>query len=194
MSVVTPRVLLIVLASAFAGVAAWVGSARAEPAGAASSDEEARARARAAFEKGAALAADSRWGDALEQFEQSAALVPHATTTYNIGYCERALGRSTRAKKSFSRALTQDTAHGGTELSTDLRAATTKYIQEMNARIATPTLTIVPEDATVTIDGAPLELADDGKRLLAGTRPPGTGERIPTSFASTAKTGRRCVR
>jgi Tfp pilus assembly protein PilF len=69
------------------------------------------AGARTAFERGATLAQEGRWSDALTQFELSASLRPHATTTYNIGFCERALGHPTRAKKYFKEALVRDEAH-----------------------------------------------------------------------------------
>lgn len=137
------------------------------------------AEARSAFEKGAALAAEARWSDALAQFERSASLRPHATTTYNIGYCERALGRATRARKHFAAALAQDAAKGGTELSPQLRSATEAYLDEMRARIATATITIAPADAKVSVDGRPLEIVAGG-RLVAGTRDPAPGEAVPT--------------
>jgi hypothetical protein len=134
------------------------------------------AKARSAFERGAALAAEARWSDALGEFERSASLRPHATTSYNIGYCERALGRPTRAKKAFASALALDQASGGSELSASLREATTRYLDEMRALVATPTLTIDPVGAVVTVDGRPLEAADG--HYLAGTRPAGPGEPV----------------
>lgn len=135
--------------------------------------------ARAAFERGAALATEQRWLDALAEFETSARLRPHATTTYNIGYCLRALGRPTRAKKHFVAALARDDATAGKELTPQLRAAAQTYLAEAKAKIATPWVAIAPADATVTIDGAPLEGAGVG-HYLAGTRPPGPGETVAT--------------
>ncbi len=43
------------------------------------------ANAREAFRRGAALAAEGRWLDALEASEESASLQPHAKTTYSVG-------------------------------------------------------------------------------------------------------------
>jgi len=137
------------------------------------------AAARTAFERGADFAAEERWGDALSAFEQSSSLRPHATTTYNVGYCERALGRAVRARKHFVLALSQDVASGGTELTPELRTASNKYLDEMRAQIATPKL-IVPKDVIITVDGRPLELADGG-RVLAGTRETGPGEKAPAT-------------
>ena len=67
------------------------------------------ATARQAFRRGAALAAEGRWRDALAAFEESASLRSHAKTTYNLGYCERAIGRPTRALRFFAR---RPRAHG----------------------------------------------------------------------------------
>ncbi|MBI2391779.1 MAG: hypothetical protein HYV09_19470 [Deltaproteobacteria bacterium] len=138
------------------------------------------ATARAAFEKGASLAGEGRWSDALAQFELSASLRPHATTSYNLGYCERALGHATRASKHFSAALARDQATLGGELTPELRSATKKYLAEMRAQIAMPEVTIAPADASVTVDGRPLEIGEGG-HLLAGTRPSGPGENVPNA-------------
>jgi hypothetical protein len=139
--------------------------------------------ARSAFEKGAKLAAEERWLDALGEFETSAKLRPHATTTYDIGYCLRALGRATEARKYFRQALAQDVTAKGAELTPELRASATRYIEDAKAKIATPTISIDPADATITVDGRPLEANGEGS-YLAGTRPPGPGETVtkPSGF------------
>jgi hypothetical protein len=139
------------------------------------------AGARTAFERGAQLASEGRWSDALAQFELSAGMRPHATTSYNLGFCERALGHPTRAKKHFARALARDAATSGTELTADLRAATRRYLDEATSQVATPEITVEPAEVTITVDGRPLEPADtspDGERMLAGVRPAGPGERV----------------
>jgi len=138
--------------------------------------------ARTAFERGAKAAAEERWGDALAAFEESSALRPHATTTYNIGYCERARGHAVRARQHFALALVQDKTSGGTELTEELRQSANKYLEETRAQIATPKL-VVPAGVTITVDGRPLEPATEGL-MLAGTRNPGPGEKVPsTSFS-----------
>jgi hypothetical protein len=140
------------------------------------------AAARAAFEQGADLAAEGRWNDALAQFERSAALRPHATTLYNLGFCERALGHATRAKRYFTLALARDVETAGAELTPELRNATSRYLAEVTGKVATPHIEVVPADASVTVDGRPLEATQEGgDRMLAGTRPPGPGERVPRS-------------
>jgi hypothetical protein len=162
------------------GFSAGIASrAHADPA----STEASVDAARAAFEKGAKLAAEERWLDALGEFETSAKLRPHATTTYDIGYCLRALGRATEARKYFRKALAQDIGAGGNELTAELRASATRYIEDAKEKIATPLIAIDPPDATVTVDGRPLEAAEEG-HYLAGTRPPGPGETVtkPAGF------------
>jgi serine/threonine-protein kinase len=139
-------------------------------------DVEAKsALARSAFVSGAKLSSQSRWEEALAEFERSAALRAHAGTTYNIAYCLRALGRYTRARKTFLRALEQNRAAGGNELGESLVADSMTYLKEIEARVSRVRLSILPQNATVTVDGRPLELID------AGTQP-------PTLSAGTAET------
>lgn len=139
------------------------------------------AGARAAFEKGAQAANEGRWSDALTQFELAATKRPHATTSYNIGFCERALGHPTRAKKFFTQALARDASTSGSELTVELRVATKKYLEEASVQVATPEITLVPAEVTITVDGRPLEVAETtpgGEHMLAGVRPAGPGEKV----------------
>src|SRR5947207_8021484 len=57
--------------------------------------------ARDAFRQGSALARQGQWPEALTAFRRSAALKGHPITTYDIAYCERALGRYARASLHF---------------------------------------------------------------------------------------------
>jgi hypothetical protein len=140
------------------------------------------AQARDAFARGAKLASEERWGDALAAFTESAELRPHATTVYNVGYCERALGHAVRARKNFGLALALDEKAGGAELTPELRAASKKYLEETRSQIAMPKLA-VPKDVSITVDGRPLEALEDG-RFLAGTRPQAPGEKVPSGSFS----------
>jgi hypothetical protein len=129
------------------------------------------ARARALFEAGAAAAKESRWSDALKKFEASAALRRHATTTYNLGFCERALGHATRARKYFRAAIAEDKAASAPELSGELREVIPVYLEEIEEQIASPTLELAPAGSKIGIDGRPLE--GEGERMIAGTLPEG---------------------
>jgi hypothetical protein len=139
--------------------------------------------ARRLFEEGASLADLSRWSEALEKFEASAALRPHATTTYDIGFCERALGHATRAKRSFEQALAQDAAAGGAELTPALRDSIPRLAIEVRARQAIVTVTVPGTTVVITVDALPLEIVSDGPppRALAGTRKPGPAEAVPAT-------------
>ena len=56
------------------------------------------ADARRYFQQGIAHVRKSEWAEAHDAFEKSTALRPHAVTTYNLGACQRAMGRYTRAR------------------------------------------------------------------------------------------------
>jgi hypothetical protein len=153
-------------------------------------DDDRIARARDLFVRGAALVRDSRWADALPLLEQSSRLRAHATTTYNLGYCERVLEHLTRAQMHFRRALSENKERGGTELGPELVVAAKDYLVEIDARVARPLVTIAAEgsDIALAVDGRPLELQRpsderDGAggrprtpRLVANTREPGAPE------------------
>ncbi|MEQ9324325.1 MAG: PEGA domain-containing protein [Polyangiaceae bacterium] len=139
-------------------------------------------RARRAFVDGARHAEQMRWGDALERFEASSKLKRHAGTTYNIGICHRALGRYALAQATFRRALAEHEASGETELAPSLLQNTHAYLEEIDRVLASFDVTLSPPDATVTVDGRPLEVADpdaEPPTLVAGTEPPGAGRAPP---------------
>src|SRR5258708_31920756 len=115
------------------------------------------AQARAAFHEGTQLAAQQRWVEALNAFERSDSLRPHAITTYNIGYCERLLGHSTRARKMLAKALADHHARGDVELPAELISAAQAYLSEADRQVARVVVTITP--GAGAIDGPPLELA-----------------------------------
>lgn len=140
--------------------------------------------ARTEFIKGAELTKTAQWAEALAAFERSAKLRPHAVTTYNIGACQRAMGQYTLARKTLSAALAQNAAAAGTDLAGSLEAETRGWIAEIDGSIlATLELTVRPTDASIAIDGRPLEAqpaeAKAAPLLLAGTLPPGPGAKVP---------------
>jgi hypothetical protein len=145
-------------------------------------DDSATSQARALFTQGTDSANRGDWSQALPAFERSEALRPHAVTTYNIGFCERALGRTMRARKMLGKALAESAAHGGVELPADLAASARTYLAELEKRIARAVVTVTPGDASILVDGAPLERGtSEGPRpvLWAGTRDTGAGEPAP---------------
>src|SRR5258706_56272 len=57
--------------------------------------------AKSLLKEGRLLAEDQRCTDALKKFQQSAELRPSASASYNIAFCEDALGHYTRARKMY---------------------------------------------------------------------------------------------
>src|SRR5439155_897636 len=171
-------IALVACAASFAGSWAHEAGAQSPPQEEATSDPNV-AEARTAFKEGTALARQAQWGEALLAFEHSARLRPHTFTTYNLGYCERALGRYTRARKFLAKALAENEARGGTALSADVATDAKKYLAEIDERIARVAVSLAPADAAVSVDGRPLEMVAADRTtpvLAAGTRDLGPGE------------------
>jgi hypothetical protein len=142
------------------------------------------AKAREEFLNGAELVKQARWGEALGAFERSGRLRPHAITTYNVGACERAMGLYTRAQKTFRDALAQNDATQKTDLPASLIVDIEGYLSQIRSLLSNAVVTLVPANASVTVDGRPLELAEPLATppvLMAGVRAPGPGEAPPGS-------------
>jgi hypothetical protein len=139
-------------------------------------------RAREQFANGAALVRTAQWAEALAAFEQSSRLRPHPITTYNIGACQRSLGRYTVAQAMLERALAEET--GGAKLPESLRAEAKTYLGEIERLLVHVKLSVRPSDAAVAVDGRPLQTvdrADGSKALVAGLRAAGRGETLPAT-------------
>jgi hypothetical protein len=132
------------------------------------------ADARQKFVEGAALVKNAQWADAEVAFEESARLHPHAVTTFNIGACERAMGRYTRARALFRHALAQHD-EGATKLPPSLLDDARALVSEIDGILARAAVTIEPADAAIAVDGRPLAEAEPGT-LVAGMLPPGPGQ------------------
>ncbi|MGH7272619.1 MAG: hypothetical protein ACREJ3_19490 [Polyangiaceae bacterium] len=147
-------------------------------------DDTTTGEARALFTAATGFANRGDWSQALSAFERSEELRPHALTTYNIGFCERALGRIMRARKMLHKALAENAAHGGAELPDDFAASARTYLAELENRVARAVVRVSPADAAILVDGAPLERgATGGPRpvLWEDTRDPGAGEAAPAA-------------
>ena len=139
-------------------------------------------RARDLYKQGLAAVQDAQWAEALRAFEESLAIRPHSLTLYNIGACERALGRYAKAQATLERALELSRSEGN-QLPPSVVTEATGYIDEIRRLLAHVSLTIEPKDATLTVDGRPLEQRGDSVKLtlVAGRRDPGLGEPLPAS-------------
>jgi hypothetical protein len=166
------------------GLLAWLAAVAPAAAAGPASPPDAAAEppevqeARDAYRLGISLTKHGQWSDALAAFERSARLNPAAVTAFDIGYCERALGRFTRARRSFQRAL------GAPELPADKASETRGYLAEIESRLSRAVVTLSPAAAAVAVDGRPLE-ADGGDprraERIAGTREPGPPEVVGAS-------------
>jgi hypothetical protein len=167
--------------------------AQSAPAAPATSDEPAKANvsderivaARDAFSLGATLARQGQWVDALGAFERSYRLHTHSTTLFNIGFCERALGRFTRARKSFRGALAAGTSTAAPGLNEELAREAQGYLDEIERRIVRATIVIRQPRLRITINGRPLEAENSqppGRTFfVAGTRDAGPAEAPPVA-------------
>jgi hypothetical protein len=139
--------------------------------------------ARQLFVKGTALVQSAQWAEALGAFEESARLRPHPITTYNMGACERALGRYTVARVRLQRALEGEPGLAG-KLPDSLRAEATAYLAEIERLLVHVDVKIAPQDATLAVDGRPLQATVDPEGVqvfVAGLRPAGRGEALPAT-------------
>lgn len=143
-------------------------------------DDDSVTQARDQFLRGAALVKNAQWAEALTEFEHSAATRPHAVTTYNIGACQRALGRYTLARETFLHARAQNDAAQGAELPQGVVTEMKGYLDEIERLLVDVTLTLEPGGASIAVDGRPLGPSTaSASVLVAGIRTPGPPEPAP---------------
>ncbi len=147
--------------------------------------EEPRELAKAAFERGTRLVADAKWADALAAFEEAQSHVPHAITIFNIGACERALGRYTAARQTLRRAL-QEHESKRTTLPATLVDDANAFLLEIDKLIARVEVTAKPKGAALLVDGRPPlvvgQPTKDGRRtLVAGVLRPDKGLKLEST-------------
>jgi tetratricopeptide (TPR) repeat protein len=115
--------------------------------------------ARDAFRLGSALAKQGQWSEALAAFQRSAELRPHPVTTYDIGYCQRALGRPASAYESFRAALewaAADAPHDASALPPDIAAQARAFLSEAEGRIVRVSVSLPAAGLALRVDGAPV--------------------------------------
>lgn len=162
------------LCFAFALVASLLGGIAT-----ARADDDSVTQAREEFLKGAALVKNAQWAEALAEFERSAALRPHAVTTYNIGACQRAMGRYTLARETFLRARAQNDAAQGADLPQGVVVEMKGYLDEIDHLLVDVELTLDPPGGAIAIDGRPLASSTSSAGApiqVAGIRAPGPAE------------------
>ncbi len=143
-------------------------------------DEAATTEAREDFLRGAALVKNAQWAEALAEFERSSAKRAHAVTTYNIGACERAMGRYTLARETFLRARQQNEASQGAELPQGVVTEMNGYLDEIQRLLVDVSITLDPPEASIAIDGRPIAPSSaSASTFIAGVRNPGPPEKVP---------------
>jgi hypothetical protein len=136
--------------------------------------------ARRAFREGAALVEQTEWASAVAAFEKSLVARPHALTLYNIGVCQRFLGRYTLARETLRAALKR--ADGTNELATLFVDQAKTYLTEIDAKLARLVVTVTPADTRIAVDGRPLTpLADHDGVFVAGIAEAGEPQSVGTA-------------
>jgi hypothetical protein len=128
-----------------------------------------RSEARAHYEEGLRLAERSSWSEAHAAFARAQELFPAPSNLFNIGQCQRALGRYTGALVTFRAFLA---AAQGPEQA-ELRKAAEGYITELDGRIARLRVLVEPEGAEIAVDGRPVQgelLLDPGRHTVRAQR------------------------
>lgn len=176
------------MAMALGASTAGIGTARAEEStstGPGTADDTARqevVEARETFRAGVDFARRGKWEEALSSFGRSNRLRPHVVTLYNIGFCLRALGRYTQARRTLTDALAESATTDAATLPDALSTAASVQLEEIRAKLATADVTMRVANAKLLVDGIPLEPArSDGEktRFVAGTLEPGPPEDVP---------------
>ncbi len=139
---------------------------------------EAAASARDAFREGAKAIDRAEWDTAIGFFEKSRALSPHALTTYNIGVCQRYIGRFTQARQTLEDALAYAKDHGG--MAPAFIEQADVYIHEIEGKLARVVVTVSPKTTKLAIDGRPL-VPSKGRSgaFVAGLAPAGSATSAP---------------
>lgn len=135
--------------------------------------------ARMLFEDGVRASRDERWAEALDSFRRSRALVPRASTLFNIAIALDRLGRLRESIAAIDEYLTISDA---TADAVD-RAEATRLRIEGLARLGRLTVRVTPPGAMLELDGAELEAGttqevDPGDHVLTATAPGHLTQRV----------------
>jgi len=109
-------------------------------------------RARALFTRGVELADDERWGEAVEYFRRSRALVERPSTVFNLGNALLRLGRYNEAVRAFQDFLAMPNAQDAGQ-----RAQAEQAMATARESLGRLVLTVSPDTAHVLVDGTAIE-------------------------------------
>ena len=125
-----------------------LAAALLSPSWPAAAQSDARAAARAHFERGVAAFNARRFGEAGEEFATAYKLSPAFPVLYNIGQVNVALGRPVEAVEAFERYLRE-----GTTVPTERRREVESEIAKQLERIGEVAVRTAPDGAEVRVDG-----------------------------------------
>ncbi len=137
--------------------------------------------AREAYVLGSQLAKQGQWADALAAYQRSHKLRPHATTLFNIGYVQRALGELVHARASLKSALLRHAAHPG-EMDGSLVKEADGYLAELEQRIPRVSLRVAPGGSRLAVDARPLRRDAFSDRVVFVVDQGGEARTVPDTF------------
>jgi tetratricopeptide (TPR) repeat protein len=135
--------------------AAWLGLALAvlaAPGGVAA--QGASDEAREQFLQGVQMADDQRWAEAVQHFRQSRALLERDSTVFNLAVALFRLGKYGEAVAAFEDFLEMSE---GDAAAAKARAEAQSFMRRAKSSMARVVLEVSPADATVAVDGEPME-------------------------------------
>ncbi len=139
--------------------------------GNASAESDRREEARVHFERAIALAQETRWQDAIREFEAARDLRATAAVYFNLALAYRAVGRVGEAIRTFREYL-RVAGNDADRARAEQVAAT---IRELAAQLGRLRVDLEPPSAALTVDGAPVPSdtvwreVDPGHHVLVAT-------------------------
>lgn len=154
----------LILAAALAAFGpAWVPG-HMDLAHAQQNDQANRAEASRHFKLGVRLYAESKYDEALIEFQRAYELSPHPSVLYNIAAAHRELSRYAESIQFFEQFL----AEGEGKVKPDLLARARTELDEVRGRIGSVTLDVTPDGVVVSIDGREIAPEQLDKPLILG--------------------------
>jgi hypothetical protein len=134
----------------------------------------------AAFEHGSALVEKKQFAEARAEFERAYALSREPRVLYNVAFCEKALGRYTRAADAIRKSLEARDA-----LPADYVSLATRTLELLEPYIGKLTIEVSEPGSTVYVDGESIGVSPlasprevDGGEHTVGARHDGFAETI----------------